>query len=352
MTHGFVPSADALNDRHWKALSCVCNPPWLETVRKALSRTVDTQLCDSTKKCGPSRMEALAVRTSMPVPAAVCGTSGASSSSVASSSVKFSLRPWKLATVGFRAGKICGQKKAVARTSGQDTRAIYTPEAPRLVDLDPTTNLLQQRIIFLGSQVEDMIADVIISQMLLLDAQDPTKDIKLFINSPGGSVTAGMGIYDAMKLCRADVSTTCFGLAASMGAFLLAAGAKGKRYCMPNARVMIHQPLGGAGGSAIDVGLQVREMMYHKRKLGKIMSRITGKSEEQIEEDTDRDYFMNAWEAKEYGIVDVVIDDGKPGLIAPIGEIKEPPKSKIWQMWTVKEGKARKELPTEEAISS
>jgi ATP-dependent Clp protease protease subunit len=109
--------------------------------------------------------------------------------------------------------------------------------------------LLQQRILFLGSQVDDFTADVIISQLLLLDAQDPTKDIKLFINSPGGSVTAGMGIYDAMKLCRADVSTVCFGLAASMGAFLLAAGSKGKRYCMPNARVMIHQPLGGAGGS-------------------------------------------------------------------------------------------------------
>ncbi|KAL3701711.1 hypothetical protein R1sor_019733 [Riccia sorocarpa] len=184
--------------------------------------------------------------------------------------------------------------------------------------------------------VEDMTADVIISQMLLLDAQDPSKDIKLFITSPGGSVTAGMGIYDALKLCRADISTTCFGLAASMGAFLLAAGTRGKRYCMPNAR-------------ALDVGLQVREMMYHKRKMCKIMSRITGKSEEQIEEDTDRDYFMNASEAKEYGLVDVVIDDGKPGLIAPIGEVKEPPKSKVWQMWTVKEGKARKELPTEEA---
>jgi ATP-dependent Clp protease protease subunit len=153
---------------------------------------------------------------------------------------------------------------------------------PRLQDLDPSTMLLQQRILFLGSQVDDFTADVIISQLLLLDAQDPTKDIKLFINSPGGSVTAGMGIYDAMKLCRADVSTVCFGLAASMGAFLLAAGSKGKRYCMPNARVMIHQPLGGAGGSAIDVGLQVREMMYHKVKLTKIMSRLTGKSEEQV----------------------------------------------------------------------
>ncbi|CAM6086872.1 unnamed protein product [Calypogeia fissa] len=229
------------------------------------------------------------------------------------------------------------------------TRSGYGRQTgPRLQDLDPSTMLLQQRVVFLGGQVEDFGADIIISQMLLLDAQDPTKDIKLFINSPGGSVTAGMGIYDAMKLCRADVSTTCFGLAASMGAFLLAAGAKGKRYCMPNARVMIHQPLGGAGGTAIEIGLQVREMMYHKKKLSKIMARLTGQTEEQIDIDTDRDNFMNAWEAKEYGLVDHVIDDGKPGLVAPIGEVKEPPKSRVWDYWTVKEGKERKLLPTEE----
>ena len=221
---------------------------------------------------------------------------------------------------------------------------------PRLQDLDPSTMLLQQRILFLGSQVDDVSADAIISQMLLLDAQDPTQDIKLFINSPGGSVTAGMGIYDAMKLCKADVSTVCFGLAASMGAFLLAAGTKGKRYCMPNARVMIHQPLGGAGGSAIDVGLQVREMMYHKVKLTKIMARLTGKSEQQIEEDTDRDYFMNSWEAVEYGLVDGVIGDGNPDLVAPIGSVMEPPRSKIWDNWTIKDVKERKLMPSEETL--
>ncbi|BBN04806.1 ATP-dependent Clp protease, protease subunit [Marchantia polymorpha subsp. ruderalis] len=296
-------------------------------------------------------MEALAVKTPVPVVASRGLSQGCSSTS-GLASLELCPRFCKLA--GFRAEQKWSQTRKIARSRvvaslpGLDTRSFYAPEAPRLMDLDPTTNLLQQRIIFLGSQVEDMTADIIISQMLLLDAQDPTKDIKLFINSPGGSVTAGMGIYDAMKLCRADVSTTCFGLAASMGAFLLAAGAKGKRYCMPNARIMIHQPLGGAGGSAIDVGLQVREMMYHKRKMCKIMSRLTGNSEEKIEEDTDRDYFMNAWEAKEYGLVDVVIDDGKPGLVAPLGEVKEPPKSRVWDMWTVKEGKARKELPTEE----
>lgn len=163
-------------------------------------------------------------------------------------------------------------------------------------------------------------------------------------------MTAGMGIYDAMKLCKADVSTVCFGLAASMGAFLLAAGTKGKRYCMPNARVMIHQPLGGAGGSAIDVGLQVREMMYHKVKLTKIMARLTGKSEQQIEEDTDRDYFMNSWEAVEYGLVDGVIGDGNPDLVAPIGSVMEPPRSKIWDNWTIKDVKERKLMPSEETL--
>jgi ATP-dependent Clp protease protease subunit len=220
----------------------------------------------------------------------------------------------------------------------------------RLQDLDPATMLLQQRILFLGSQVDDFSADVIISQMLLLDAQDPTKDIKLFINSPGGSVTAGMGIYDAMKLCKADVSTVCFGLAASMGAFLLAAGSKGKRYCMPNARVMIHQPLGGAGGTAIDGALQVREMMYHKYKMQKIMARLTGKSEAQIEADTDRDNFMNSWEAMEYGIVDAVIGDGNPDLVAPSGKALEPPKPMINSNWTIKEFRERRYMPSEDAV--
>ncbi|KAG0587741.1 hypothetical protein KC19_2G188400 [Ceratodon purpureus] len=248
----------------------------------------------------------------------------------------------------------------VARASSMDAYprvSMRGPGAPpggieqfaRLQDLDPGTMLLQQRILFLGSQVDDFSADVIISQMLLLDAQDPTKDIKLFINSPGGSVTAGMGIYDAMKLCKADVSTVCFGLAASMGAFLLAAGTKGKRYCMPNARVMIHQPLGGAGGTAIDGALQVREMMYHKYKLQKIMARLTGKTEQQIELDTDRDNFMNSWEAMEYGIVDGVIGDGNPDIVAPIGKVMEPPKAKINSNWTIKEFRERRYMPSEDA---
>ncbi|WOH10266.1 hypothetical protein DCAR_0729733 [Daucus carota subsp. sativus] len=222
---------------------------------------------------------------------------------------------------------------------------------PRFEELDTTNMLLRQRIIFLGSQVDDVSADYIISQLLFLDAEDQKKDIKLFINSPGGSVTAGMGIYDAMKLCKADVSTICLGLAASMGAFLLASGTKGKRYCMPNARVMIHQPLGTSGGKASEMSIRIREMAYHKVKLNKILSRVTGKPESQVEVDTDRDNFMNPWEAVEYGLVDAVIDDGKPGLVAPIGDSLAPPKTRVWDMWKV-EGtkKSKNNLPSEERI--
>lgn len=237
-------------------------------------------------------------------------------------------------------------RAAMARGPGVPPGGVE--QFARLQDLDPGMMLLQQRILFLGSQVDDISADAIISQLLLLDAQDPTKDIKLFINSPGGSVTAGMGIYDAMKLCKADVSTVCFGLAASMGAFLLAAGAKGKRYCMPNARVMIHQPLGGAGGTAIDGALQVREMMYHKYKLQKIMARLTGQTEAQIEADTDRDNFMNSWEAMKYGIVDGVIGDGDPNIVAPIGAALAPAKPKINANWTIKEFRERRFMPSED----
>ncbi|KAL0343407.1 UNVERIFIED_CONTAM: ATP-dependent Clp protease proteolytic subunit, chloroplastic [Sesamum angustifolium] len=222
---------------------------------------------------------------------------------------------------------------------------------PRFEELDTTNMLLRQRIIFLGSQIDDMTADFIISQLLLLDSEDHKKDIRLFINSPGGSVTAGMGIYDAMKLCKADVSTVCMGLAASMGAFLLASGTKGKRFCMPNAKVMIHQPLGTAGGKATEMSIRIREMAYHKIKLNKILSRVTGKPEQQIELDTDRDNFLNAWEAKEYGLVDTVIDDGKPGLVAPIADAAPPPKTRVWDLWKIEGSKkAKKNLPSEEKL--
>lgn len=223
---------------------------------------------------------------------------------------------------------------------------------PRFEELDTTNMLLRQRIVFLGSQVDDLTADFVISQLLFLDAENPKKDIRLFINSPGGSVTAGMGIYDAMKLCKADVSTICIGLAASMGAFLLAAGSKGKRFCMPNARVMIHQPLGGGiGGKVTEMSLRTRELMYQMVKITKILSRITGKTEEQIELDTNRDYFLNPWEAKEYGLVDEVIDDGKPGLVAPIADATPPPVTQIPDIFKI-EGtrKGTKNLPSEENL--
>lgn len=222
---------------------------------------------------------------------------------------------------------------------------------PRFEELDTTNMLLRQRIIFLGSQVDDITADFIISQLLILDAEDDKKDIRLIINSPGGSVTAGMGIYDAMKMCKADVSTICMGLAASMGAFLLASGSKGKRYCMPNAKVMIHQPLGTSGGKATEMGIRIREMGYHKMKLNKILSRVTGQPLEKIEVDTDRDNFMNAWESKEYGLVDAVIDDGKPGLVAPITEDAPPPKTRVWYKWKAEGTRKRKNnWPSEEKL--
>lgn len=228
-----------------------------------------------------------------------------------------------------------------------------SPSLPKFEELDTTNMLLRQRIVFLGSQVDDTTADFVISQLLFLDADDPTKDIKLFINSPGGSITAGMGVYDAMKLCKADVSTVCLGLAASMGAFLLAAGTKGKRYCMPNSRVMIHQPLGSVGGKATEMSIRAREMMYHKIKINKILSKITGKPEKQIDLDTDRDNFMNPWEAKEYGLIDDVIDDGKPGLVAPIADATPPPKPRLKNIWEI-EGtkKGKKKLPSEETSTA
>ncbi|KAJ8442456.1 hypothetical protein Cgig2_022339 [Carnegiea gigantea] len=238
-------------------------------------------------------------------------------------------------------------------SSNWDLSAAVKPSPlfPRFDDVDTTSMLLRQRIVFLGSQVDDTTADFVISQLLLLDAEDSKKDIKLFIYSPGGSITAGMGIYDAMKLCKADVSTICLGLAASMGTFLLAAGTKGKRYCMPNAQVMIHQPYGMGGGTVTEFCIRLREMGYHKVKLNKMYSRITGKPEQQIEIDTERDNFMSAWEAKEYGLVDAVIDDGKPGLVAPVGDTSPPPKSKTWVLWQVLEDpKFKKDLPSEHKL--
>jgi ATP-dependent Clp protease protease subunit len=172
---------------------------------------------------------------------------------------------------------------------------------------DIYSRLLRERIVFLGTPVDDTVADSIVAQLLFLDAEDPEKDIQLYINSPGGSVTAGMAIYDTIQQIRPDVVTICFGLAASMGAFLLAAGAAGKRMSLPSARIMIHQPLGGAQGQAVDIEIQAKEILYHKHRLNELLAHHTGKPLERIEADTDRDFFMSAAEAKDYGLIDQVI---------------------------------------------
>lgn len=169
------------------------------------------------------------------------------------------------------------------------------------------SQLFQHRIIRCGGAVEDDMANIIVAQLLYLDAVDPTKDIVMYINSPGGSVTAGMAIFDTMRHIRPSVSTVCVGLAASMGAFLLSAGTKGKRYSLPNSRIMIHQPLGGAQGGQTDIDIQANEMLFHKANLNGYLSYHTGQSLEQINQDTDRDFFMSAKEAKEYGLIDGVI---------------------------------------------
>ena len=172
---------------------------------------------------------------------------------------------------------------------------------------DIFSRLLRERIIFLGTPIDDMVANLIVAQLLLLDSENPEKDIMLYINSPGGSVTAGFAIYDTMQHIRADVSTICLGQAASMGAFLLAAGTKGKRMALPHSRVLIHQPLGGAQGQATDIEIQANEILRIKKSLNSILSANTGQPLKKIEKDTDRDYIMTPEEALEYGMIDKVV---------------------------------------------
>ncbi len=172
---------------------------------------------------------------------------------------------------------------------------------------DIFSRLLRERIIFLGTPIDDTVANSIVAQLLFLDAEDPEKDIQLYINSPGGSVYAGMAIYDTIQQIRPDVVTICFGLAASMGAFLLTAGTAGKRMSLPDSRIMIHQPLGGAQGQAIDIEIQAREILYIKSNLNQLLSEHTGQPIDRIEADTERDFFMSAEEAKNYGLIDQVI---------------------------------------------
>lgn len=191
-----------------------------------------------------------------------------------------------------------GVLPTVVEQSGKGERAF-----------DIYSRLLRERIIFLGTGIDDAVADALVAQLLFLEAEDPEKDIQIYINSPGGSVTAGLAIYDTMQQVAPDVVTICYGLAASMGAFLLSGGTKGKRLALPNARIMIHQPLGGAQGQAIDIEIQAREILFLKDTLNGLMAEHTGQPLEKIAEDTDRDYFLSPGEAVEYGLIDRVVTD-------------------------------------------
>lgn len=181
-----------------------------------------------------------------------------------------------------------------------------TPRGERSFDI--YSRLLKERILFIGTQIDDAIANLVIAQLLFLESEDPEADIHMYINSPGGSVSAGLGIYDMMQYVKPDICTYCTGLAASMGAVLLAAGSKGKRYSLPHSQIMIHQPLGGAQGQAADIAIQAKQILLLKEKLNQILVRHTGQPYEKIESDTDRDRYMSADEAKTYGIVDNVIN--------------------------------------------
>ncbi|HWS40739.1 MAG TPA: ATP-dependent Clp endopeptidase proteolytic subunit ClpP [Arenimonas sp.] len=190
-----------------------------------------------------------------------------------------------------------------------------TPRGERSFDI--YSRLLKERVIFLVGPVDDYVANVVIAQLLFLEAENPEKDISLYINSPGGVVTAGLAIYDTMRFIKPDVSTICIGQACSMGSFLLAAGAKGKRYILPNSRVMIHQPSGGTQGQASDIAIQAREILYLRERLNAALAENTGQTIEKIALDVERDYFMSAEDAKTYGVVDAVIDSRPADTIQP-----------------------------------
>ncbi len=189
-----------------------------------------------------------------------------------------------------------GMVPMVIETSGRGERAY-----------DIYSRLLKERVVFLVGEVNDHMANLVIAQLLFLESENPEKDISLYINSPGGSVSAGMAIYDTMNFIKPDVSTLCMGMAASMGAFLLSSGAKGKRFCLPNSKVMIHQPLGGARGQATEIEIAAREIIKTREQLNKILAENTGQPLSRIENDTERDYYRSAQEAKDYGLVDQVI---------------------------------------------
>ncbi len=196
----------------------------------------------------------------------------------------------------FSKKSVTGSLPTVIEQSGRGERAF-----------DIYSRLLRERIIFLGTEVNDQVSDSLVAQLLFLEAEDPSKDIQVYINSPGGSVTAGLAIYDTMQQISPDIVTICFGVAASMGAFLLSGGTKGKRLALPNSRIMIHQPLGGAQGQAVEIEIQAKEILYLKETLNKLLSEHTGQPLEKIVEDTERDYFLSPHEAVNYGLIDKVI---------------------------------------------
>jgi ATP-dependent Clp protease protease subunit len=207
----------------------------------------------------------------------------------------------------------------------KDTLMEYNQLIPVVVETtgrgerswDIFSRLLRERIVFLGTAIDDHVSSIIIAQLLFLQSEDPEKDIHFYINSPGGSVSAGLAIYDTMQIVKPDVSTVCIGMAASMGAVLAAGGAKGKRLALPNSRIMIHQPWGGVQGTASDISIQAQEVLKTKQKINEILSFHTGRTKEQVEKDTDRDYYLSSDEAKEYGLIDNI-------LVKKVDEPKKP----------------------------
>ena len=217
--------------------------------------------------------------------------------------------------------KFDGQSGSEIRNLGLVPMVVeQTARGERSYDI--YSRLLKERVIFVVGTVEDYMANLIVAQLLFLESENPDKDIHLYINSPGGSVTAGLSIYDTMQFIKPDVSTMCIGQAASMGAFLLSGGAKGKRFCLPNARTMIHQPSGGAQGQATDIDIQAREILIIRQRLNELMAEHTGQTIENIERDTERDRFMNADQSKEYGLVDEVVESRSSTASVPADEGK------------------------------
>jgi ATP-dependent Clp protease, protease subunit len=217
--------------------------------------------------------------------------------------------------------KFDGQSGSEIRNLGLVPMVVeQTARGERSYDI--YSRLLKERVIFVVGTIEDHMANLIVAQLLFLESENPDKDIHLYINSPGGSVTAGLSIYDTMQFIKPDVSTMCIGQAASMGAFLLSGGAKGKRFCLPNARTMIHQPSGGAQGQATDIDIQAREILIIRQRLNELMAEHTGQTLEDIERDTERDRFMNAHQSKEYGLVDEVVESRSSTASVPADEGK------------------------------